>query len=227
MSSFLNVVNLTKNFLDGSGNELKILQGISMNFPKNKTHSIVGSSGSGKSTLLNIIGGLDHPTSGKVFFKEEDIFAFQGNKLANWRNTKVGFVFQAHHLLNDFSALENVMIPGLIKGLSKAECENKAKRLLSQVSLKDRENHKPGQLSGGEQQRVAIARALLNSPEAILADEPTGNLDLDTGKIVIKVLKNVAREQNATLILVTHNPEIAASMEIRLQLDKGHLVAVE
>ncbi|MCP4754921.1 MAG: ABC transporter ATP-binding protein [Proteobacteria bacterium] len=226
MTDIVRIEKLSKSFLDGSGNELQIIRAIDASFLKNRTVSIVGRSGSGKSTLLNLLGGLDRPTSGRVFFEDEDIGRYEPDKLAEWRNHRIGFIFQAHHLLPDFSAHENVMIPGLIAGRSNQQCSKRADELLEQVELKDRSEHKPSQLSGGEQQRVAIARALVNSPDIILADEPTGNLDNKTGDKIGLLLQNICREQNATLIMVTHNTQLAASMDCQLNLFDGELTGV-
>ncbi len=224
MSAVIQIKNLCRYYKDGSGKEIQVLKGIEAEFQSDQTVSIVGSSGSGKSTFLHLLGGLDHPTSGEVRFDGENIFNFETNKLSTWRCDNVGFVFQSHHLLPDFTALENIMIPGLIAGLSKQQSQNKAEELLIQVGLKERASHKPGQLSGGEQQRVAIARALLNSPDIILADEPTGNLDIATGKKIASVLHQVCHDQNATLILVTHNLQLAQEADLQLTLKDGVLM---
>ncbi len=223
MSTVIQIKNLCRYFEDGSGNEIQVLKGIEAEFISNQTVSIVGSSGSGKSTLLHLLGGLDHPTTGEIYFNGENIFDFDTDRLSSWRCDNVGFVFQAHHLLPDFSALENIMIPGLIAGLAKQPSIKKAESLLDQVGLKDRASHKPGQLSGGEQQRIAIARALLNSPDIILADEPTGNLDGKTGEKIASLLQQVCRDQNATLILVTHNIQLAQAADLQLTLKEGIL----
>ncbi len=223
MTSIVRIEKLGKYFREASGNKLEILSDIDARFEENQTVSIVGKSGSGKSTLLNLLGGLDHPSAGKVFFRNEEIFAYDANTLSDWRNRSIGFIFQAHHLLPDFSALENVMIPGMIAGRSKKECEKRAQELLKQTDLDDRASHKPNQLSGGEQQRIAIARALINSPDVILADEPTGNLDNKTGDKVALLLARICLEQSATLILVTHNTQLATSTDRQLRLSDGKL----
>lgn len=225
MTSVIRIENLQRTFMDGSGNEIQVLKGVNGDFKSDQTVSIAGSSGSGKSTLLQLLGGLDQPTAGKVFYNEDNIYQYDSDKLANWRNGNIGFVFQSHHLLPDFSALENAMIPGLIKGLSKQESTTVAEKLLAQVGLAKRMYHKPSQLSGGEQQRVAIARALANSPDIILADEPTGNLDAKTGDKIGVILKQVCREQKATLIMVTHNQQLASEMDIQLILKDGKLTS--
>ena len=223
MSTVIQIKNLCRYFEDGSGNEIQVLKGIEAEFLSDQTVSIVGSSGSGKSTLLHLLGGLDHPTTGEIHFNGENIFDFDTDRLSSWRCKNVGFVFQSHHLLPDFTALENIMIPGLIEGQTRQKALEKAESLLEQVGLKDRATHKPGQLSGGEQQRVAIARALLNSPDIILADEPTGNLDSKTGEKIASLLQQVCHDQNATLFLVTHNIQLAQGADLQLTLREGIL----
>ena len=223
METIIAIEALSKYFLDGNDCKLEILKEISCEFRRGESVSIVGSSGSGKSTLLNLLGGLDHPTSGEVRFLGENINGFDSDALSNWRNRHIGFIFQAHHLLPDFSALENVLIPGMIAGSSRQQCTDRASELLKQVGLADRSTHKPSQLSGGEQQRVAIARALINAPTLILADEPTGNLDNKTGEAVGELLQQICDEQQTTLIVVTHNSSLAASMKCRLRLFDGKL----
>ncbi len=223
METIITIDKLCKHFIAGNGQRLEILKEIDFVFRRNVSVSIVGSSGSGKSTLLNLIGGLDRPTSGDVSFQGEDINLFDTDALSDWRNRHIGFIFQAHHLLPEFTALENVSIPAMIAGESRQLCLNKAERLLDEVGLKARSTHKPSQLSGGEQQRVAIARALINSPSVILADEPTGNLDNKTGESVGALLQDICREQKTTLILVTHNAGLATSMDCKLRLFDGKL----
>ncbi|MBT3225522.1 MAG: ABC transporter ATP-binding protein [Deltaproteobacteria bacterium] len=223
MESIITVENLTKHFVDGNGQRLEILKAIDHEFPRNASISIVGSSGSGKSTLLNLMGGLDHPTSGNVFFLGENINQYDSDTLSDWRNRHVGFIFQAHHLLPDFTALENVSIPAMIAGSPRQQYLKKAEMLLDQVGLKERSTHKPSQLSGGEQQRVAIARALINSPSMVFADEPTGNLDNKTGESVGALLQEICRSQKTTLIVVTHNAGLATSMDFKLRLFDGKL----
>jgi len=219
----MRISKLKKSYTDGSGNKLDILKGIDLDISANATLSISGSSGSGKSTLLHILGGLDQPSSGEIFFQDKSLFTFKNKELADWRNTSIGFVFQSHCLLPDFSAIENVAMPAMISGLNKSEAQEKALILLKLVNLSERKDHKPHQLSGGEQQRVAIARALINSPRLILADEPTGNLDVKTGDLVGKMLKTVCKNQDTTLIVVTHNPKLAAAMDYQLNLQDGLL----
>jgi len=223
METIITIKKLSKHFIDGNGHGLEILKEIGFGFRRNASVSIVGSSGSGKSTLLNLLGGLDRPTSGDVYFLGENINRYNQDALSEWRNHHIGFIFQAHHLLPDFTALENVSIPAMIAGDPRAQCLNKAETLLEMVGLTARLSHKPRQLSGGEQQRVAIARALINSPSVILADEPTGNLDNKTGEAVGALLQDICREQKTTLILVTHNAGLATSMDCKLRLFDGKL----
>ena len=223
MNSFITVKALTKKYIDGSNNELEILKGIDLEISENTTISISGASGSGKSTLLHLLGGLDKPTNGEIFFQNKALHTFSNKELSHWRNRSIGFVFQAHCLLHDFTALENVSIPAMIAGSGKFEAQKKALELLERVNLSERKSHKPHQLSGGEQQRVAIARALINNPQLILADEPTGNLDVNTGDQVGEMLKNICKNQNTTLIVVTHNPNLAMAMDFQLELQDGLL----
>ena len=173
----LKAENIFKSFQTTKKVKLEVLKGISLEIQKGKITIIVGASGAGKSTLLHLLGGLDRPDSGEVYYDENDIFNFSDDKLAKFRNKNVGFVFQFHHLLPEFSALENVMIPQLIGGINLSNAKSKSEELLSTVGLKERLDHKPAELSGGEQQRIAVARALANNPKIIFADEPTGNLD--------------------------------------------------
>ena len=185
--------------------------------------AIEGVSGAGKSTLLHLLGALDRPTDGKVFFQGVDLFDRSNGELAEMRNRHLGFVFQFHHLLPEFSALENTMMPGLIRRMAPPKAEKEAERILFQLGLGDRLQHKPGELSGGEQQRVAVARALMLSPQVILADEPTGNLDTQTGDEVHNLLVEINREQGITIVVVTHNPLLAARMTRRIRLVDGKL----
>lgn len=187
--------------------------------------AVEGASGAGKSTLLHILGALDRPTEGKVYFQDLDLFQRSDSELAEFRNRHLGFVFQFHHLLPEFSALENTMMPGLIQGLEQREAMKNAERILTQLGLGSRLQHKPGELSGGEQQRVAVARALMLNPQVILADEPTGNLDSQTGEEVHNLLVHINREQGITIVVVTHNPELATRMTRRVMLVDGKLHA--
>lgn len=199
---------ITKTYFDGP-RKLEILRGIDLAVESGKIFAISGQSGTGKSTLLQIMGTLDTPTDGTVLFRGEDVFARNGGFLNRLRNEDIGFVFQFYHLLPEFTAIENVMIPGLSRGRSKSSCKERAAELLARVGLTERVGHKPGQLSGGEQQRVAIARALFNEPSVILADEPTGNLDERTGDGIVELLWRLNAEEGVTLVLVTHDLALA------------------
>ena len=205
------VENLRKSFLH-MGRELHVLRGIDLTINQGEVLSIVGASGAGKSTLLHCIGTLDLPTSGKIRLGKDELTGLSSSKLASIRNRTIGFVFQFHHLLPEFNALENVMMPGLIQGKTRREMETPAKDLLSVVGLKDRSTHRPGELSGGEQQRVALARALVLSPKLVLADEPTGNLDSNTSGAMHDLFFEINRTYGTTIVVVTHNPVFAESM---------------
>lgn len=208
------------------GNKTKtveVLKGIDLSVSKGETMAVVGASGVGKSTLLHIMGALDRPTKGDVFYRGEKIFGHTDKKLAVFRNKNIGFVFQFHHLLPEFTALENVMMPVLVGGGDRASAGSMAERLLSDVGLGHRLNHKPGELSGGEQQRVAIARALIQSPDMLLADEPTGNLDTQTGDEVFDWLLKLNNAKDITMIIVTHNERLAGKMNRRVRMVDGKL----
>ncbi len=224
MSDIL-VENLGKQYHTGK-EELHVLRGIDLNIRKGEKLGIVGISGAGKSTLLHILGGLDKPTSGKVCYHGDDIYRLSSAKLANFRNAKIGFVFQFHHLLPEFTAWENVAMPSLIARKSKNKALANASELLKKVGLADRMHHKPGELSGGEQQRVAIARAMVNSPEVILADEPTGNLDTKTGNMVFDTLLDMRDITGCTLVIITHNEGIAEKMQRVIRLEDGRVVDI-
>ena len=185
--------------------------------------AIEGASGAGKSTLLHILGALDRPTAGEIYFQGQDLLGRSEKDLAEIRNRCVGFVFQFHHLLAEFTALENTILPGLIQGMKSEEALQCGEEILVQLGLGDRLLHKPGELSGGEQQRVAVARALMMKPQAILADEPTGNLDSQTGEEVHNLLVQINREQGITIVVVTHNPALAVRMNRRVLLVDGKL----
>ncbi len=206
-----------------NGESLEVLKGVDLKVVSGETVAIVGSSGVGKSTLLNIMGALDRPTRGEVFYRDKLITGLDDRALAAFRNRFVGFVFQFHHLLPEFTALENVMLPALIGGSSPAEAEKRAADLLEEVGLKDRLGHKPGELSGGEQQRVAIVRALVQSPEVVLADEPTGNLDTKTADEVFDVLLSLNRTRGTALVVVTHNEALAVRMSQRIEMVDGRI----
>jgi len=220
VKELIQVQQLFKSFGNGA-KKVEVLRGIDLIFSQGEKAAIVGASGVGKTTLLHILGTLDRPTSGKVLYSGRDIFTLNEKELASFRNQEIGFVFQFHHLLPEFTALENTMMPCLIQGTSKKEAALRAEAMLTLVGLKDRLPHKPGELSGGEQQRVAVARALVLEPKILLADEPTGNLDSKTGESVFALLQELNRIKNITLIVVTHNPNLAAQMPRQVILTDG------
>jgi lipoprotein-releasing system ATP-binding protein len=203
------------------GQTLEVLRGIDLSIYPGQILSIVGPSGAGKSTLLHCIGTLDLPTSGRIRLAGEELTTMNGTRLAAVRNRDIGFVFQFHHLLPEFNALENVMLPGLIQGRSRKEMEKRAKALLDEVKLSHRADHRPGELSGGEQQRVAVARALVLGPKLLLADEPTGNLDSSTGDAIHDLFFDINREHGTTIVVVTHNPGFAESMPRVVRMKDG------
>lgn len=223
MSNTLSFENVNKLFVDGEQQKVEVLKNLSFELPLEKTIAIIGASGSGKTTLLNILGGLEKPSSGIVKYNGENILNKDGDSLSQWRNEKVGFVFQFHQLLPDFSALENVMMPGIIQGGDEQSLKNRSLELFERIGLSDRTSHKPSQLSGGEQQRVAIARALINTPEFVLADEPTGNLDEENSQIINDLLVSICRESKATLVMVTHNMNMAKQLDVLWTL-KNHVL---
>jgi len=204
--------------------ELPVLDGIDLDIQAGEMLAIVGASGVGKSTLLHIVGGLDRPTSGKVYYGDIDVFGLDNGQLSRFRNARVGFVFQFHHLLPEFSALENVMMPGLIRRMDREEAADAAKRILTDVGLGARLLHRPGELSGGEQQRVAVARALMLKPDVVLADEPTGNLDMHTGESVHDLLLGINKQQGITFVIVTHNDKLAVRADRVLRMAEGKLI---
>ena len=221
MDQLLHCSDIIKEYKDKSGSTLRVLDGVSMGINSGSTIAIVGASGSGKSTLLHILGGLDKPTSGQVFYKNNLISTMNADKLAAFRNKNLGFVFQFHHLLPEFSAIENVMMPALIANKNDKSTHEYAMSLLSSFGLEDRAQHRPSELSGGEQQRVAVARALVNKPDVILADEPTGNLDEKSTTTLLDLLFNEVKTKNLTLVMVTHDQSIAASCDFLYKLENG------
>jgi lipoprotein-releasing system ATP-binding protein len=220
MSNLLEVIDLYKSF-NAVASRVEVLKGITMSVASGETIALVGASGAGKSTLLHIMGALDKPTAGKVVFNGKDIFQLNDVLLASFRNRSVGFVFQFHHLLPEFSALENVMMPALISGMRKDEAVTLAEELIRDVGLGHRFTHKPGELSGGEQQRVAIARALILSPALLLADEPTGNLDTKTSEDIHALLAGIQQQKGIAMVIVTHNESLAARMGKTIRLVDG------
>ncbi len=218
----IQVENLNKTFLK-DGLKIEVLRGLNLHIATGESLAVVGVSGSGKSTLIHILGTLDHPTSGTILFDGVDVFTWPEQRLSDFRNRKIGFVFQFHNLLPEFNALENTMMPALIRRIPKAEARRKAAVILNEVGLGDRMTHKPGELSGGEQQRVAIARALILEPEILLADEPTGNLDTETGKKIEEILITLNRAKQITLVVVTHNESLASRMSQQIGLRDGRI----
>jgi len=214
--------NLSKTFVK-DGNRIEVLKNLNLEIPKGASLAVVGVSGAGKSTLIHILGTLDHPTSGTLTIGGNNVFEWNKKKIASFRNKMIGFVFQFNNLLPEFSALENTMMPALISGMPKKLAAEKAGLLLSEVGLDHRMKHKPGELSGGEQQRVAIARALVMDPEILLADEPTGNLDTETGKKIEDILVNLNETKKITLIVVTHNKLLADRMSGGIGLRDGEI----
>lgn len=204
--------------------ELKVLKGIDIEVNSSEVVSIVGASGAGKTTLLQIIGTLDRPDSGTIYFNGSDISRLKGRSLAAFRNTNIGFVFQFHQLLPEFTALENVCIPAYIAGKSKAEAESKAAELLGFLNLSERLDHKPSELSGGEQQRVAVARALVNNPSLILADEPSGNLDTENKNELHKLFFRLRDTFGQTIVIVTHDRQLASMSDRVLQIRDGLII---
>jgi lipoprotein-releasing system ATP-binding protein len=217
---------LSKTFIK-DGNRIDVLKGLDLEIQKGESLAVVGVSGSGKSTLIHILGILDHPSSGHLLFNEKNVFEWPEKKRASFRNEKIGFVFQFHNLLPEFSSLENTMMPALIHGLSKAEARKRAEAILNDLGLRDRITHKPGELSGGEQQRVAVARALVMEPEILLADEPTGNLDSETGARIGDILVQLNKTRQITMIVVTHNPLLAKQMSRSIGLKDGRIYYCE
>jgi len=216
----LRIENIYKNF-ENSGQIIQVLKGINMHVLPGESYGIIGPSGAGKSTLLNIMGTLEPPSKGNVFFEDLDVYQMDETSLSKIRNREIGFVFQFHHLLLEFNAEENTMIPALIAGCSRVKAAEMASEILSQVGLENRLKHRVGELSGGEQQRVAIARALIMGPKLLLADEPTGNLDKVTGDEITQLLFSLNKSRDLALIIATHNLELAHKMSKQLQLVDG------
>ena len=214
--------DLSKSFPTGDAS-IDVLSGLELSISRGERVAIIGQSGVGKSTLLQILGTLDHPTAGTVRFAGEDVFEKSGPELAALRNRQLGFVFQFHHLLPEFNALENVMMPGLIRGLDRDAMRDAASTMLREVGLEHRFGHRVGKLSGGERQRVAVARALVLDPPLLLADEPTGNLDPETGDQITELLLGMNRSRGTTLVVVTHSTSLAARLGRTLVLEQGRL----
>lgn len=215
----IEAVDIVKSYGD-----LEVLKGVSLTIKKGEVVTILGKSGAGKSTLLHILGTLDKADSGRFTIDGQDVMAMNEKQLSRFRNEKIGFVFQFHHLLAEFTAIENVCIPAFIKGVSKEVAEQKAKGILEYLGLGNRTNHKPGELSGGEQQRVAFARAMINDPLVIFADEPTGNLDGDTSGDLHDLILKLRKDYNQTFVIVTHNEDLAALSDRSINMESGNLI---
>lgn len=222
--ALLDVVQITKTYQQGS-RVIEVLKGINLTIEPGQMTAIIGASGSGKSTLLKILGTLESPTAGDILFQNEHLSQKSNEELALFRNRSLGFIFQFHHLLPEFSALENVMMPGLIAGKSRKEMEGYARELLTQVELDERFDHRVQELSGGEQQRTALARALIMQPALLLADEPTGNLDSRAGNLAFDLLHRLCKERELATLMVTHNMDLAERMDTILTLNEGVLVS--
>jgi len=219
----IRLTDIVKNYVSGT-ETLHILKGVNFEIEEGTSVSISGQSGSGKSTFLNIIGGLDKTDEGSVFIGNDEITSLSEKELSLYRSKKIGFIFQFHYLLKDFTALENIMLPAYIAGIKKKDAMEMARSLLADVNLEDRGGHFPSQLSGGERQRVAVARSMVNDPALILADEPTGNLDPQNSEIVARLLYEGAQKRDKTLIVVTHDKKVASRALIHLVLENGQLV---
>jgi lipoprotein-releasing system ATP-binding protein len=223
MAPLIEARGLKKTYMSGD-KPLTVIDGLDLAVAAGETVAIVGASGTGKSTLLHLLGGIDRPSAGEILFEGKRLDALSATALARYRNAAVGFVFQFHFLMPDFTALENVQMPLLLAGERPAAAARRAAELLAEVGLAERGHHRPGELSGGEQQRVAIARAIARAPQLLLADEPTGNLDRVTGDAVFALLQRLNRERGLTIVIVTHNAELALACGRTLRLDSGHFV---
>ena len=221
-TALLSCQNITKSYQEGT-QQTEVLKQVSFSMQPSELVAIVGSSGSGKSTLLHTLGGLDQPSSGEVFIKGQSLQQMTPNALAKLRNQYLGFVYQFHHLMADFTALENVMMPMLIGQQNKTEAQDRAEQILSAVGLQHRISHRPSALSGGERQRVAIARALVNNPALVLADEPTGNLDHKTTESIFELIQQLNQEKQIAFLLVTHDLNLAEKLNRRLIMQDGVL----
>lgn len=222
MSKLLQVRALHKSFVE-TGEEIRVLQGLDLELEEGEKIAIVGESGVGKSTLLHLLGTLDRPSSGQVIYRDRDLASLDEETLSELRNREIGFVFQFHYLMPDFSALENVMLPALVQGWEWERARKEAERLLGVVGLSERMSHRPGKLSGGEQQRVAVARAVIVGPRLILADEPTGDLDPATGEEIQDLLFRLNEERGMAFVVATHNRGFAARVGRRMELREGRL----
>ena len=220
----MQVSGITKSYFIGR-NELQVLKGIDFTIDRGEIIAVIGASGAGKSTLLHIVGTLDKPTGGKVLFDGEDVFNLSDERIARFRSLQIGFVFQFHHLLPEFTALENVAMPALIAGMKLGQVKGHAHDLLVEVGLADRAEHRPSELSGGEQQRVAVARALINGPKVVLADEPSGNLDSVNAEALHRLLLDLCRNHSTTFLIATHNDHLTSLAHRVFKIQDGVLVA--
>ena len=224
MNNVIKCKNIRYSYHDGD-RETPILSNLNFEVSQGESIAILGQSGCGKSTLLNLIGGIDKPSSGEVYIGNNDLATLNEEKITELRAKSLGFVYQFHHLLKDFSAIENIAMPLLIQGINKETCIKKASQITKTIGLEHRENHLPSELSGGERQRVAIARAIISNPSCLLADEPTGNLDAKNASSVLELLINLNQQHESSLIIVTHDEKIATKMDRVLVLEGGHLKA--
>ena len=222
--TIISLRDIKKNFFIGTPNELKVLKGINLDVYEGEFVAIVGQSGSGKSTLMNIIGALDRPTSGEYILDDVDVIKAKDSELSGIRNKKIGFVFQTYNLISKTTALRNVEMPMLYAGIGRKERQKRAEELMELVGMGDRMKHLPEELSGGQKQRVAIARAMANDPAIILADEPTGALDSETGRLVMDIFHKLHKEQGKTIVLITHSPELAEETERLITIKDGEIV---
>jgi len=223
MNVILSAKNIDKTFQKSKEQKIEVVKNVSLEIEKNKITAIIGASGAGKSTLLHILSGLDNPDGGEVLINGTDIFRMNDEKLSKFRNDHIGFVFQFHHLLPEFTALENIAIPKMIGGMARKEAEAKAIQLLETIGLTDRATHKPAELSGGEQQRIAVARALINDPDIIFADEPTGNLDSKNSMMLHELFVELKNKLELTFLIVSHNPELVELADIVWEMKDGQI----
>jgi lipoprotein-releasing system ATP-binding protein len=226
MSAILTAREIRKTFVTGI-NQLNVLKSVNLEVNKGELLMLIGPSGAGKSTLLTILGGLSRPSSGKVLFNNTDIYGLGDDRLAGLRNRKMGFVFQFHHLLHEFNAVENVMIPALMAGANRTDAADRAKKILITIGLGGRLVHRPYEMSGGEQQRVAIARALINEPDIVFADEPTGNLDKQNAEIIHKIILDFNKSFQQTFVIVTHNEHLTSYGDRVISIEDGNIVNIK
>lgn len=223
MSIILDAVNIKKSFVNTKGKTLEVLKGIDVTVEEKNIEVIIGASGAGKSTLLYLLSGLDKPDEGIVKIKQTDILKLSDEKISKFRNAHIGFIFQFHHLLPEFTAAENIAIPQMVKGISRSKSLKRAEELLDTIGLADRKEHKPAELSGGEQQRVAVARALANDPDIIFADEPSGNLDSKNSDMLHQLIVDIRDKFGITFLIVTHNPELVKLGDVIHEIKDGKI----